>query len=280
LTTTTRPAPPVVAPQDNETTVVFEELYAESAQAIYNFVLRSVRDVDLAQDICQETWTKAYRGLPAVRDTAAVRAWLYRIARHAIIDAARKRRTVPATVAMEIEPLSSMSDPADIAAHTERLALAWQALGALPTRQSMALYLKEVEGRRYSEIASILECTESAVETLLCRARRAFAGAYEGLAQDRAERCAQARRVITVWLDGEGSPLLRRALNAHINECADCREVASVSERCAQARAAIPLAAPLLGTPWAGTAATATGSAAAHVPLRALLAKLFDGFAF
>jgi hypothetical protein len=77
---------------------------------------------------------------------------------------------------------------------------------------------------------------------------------------------------MTIWLDGEGTLLLRRALAAHLGECGDCREVARISERHVAARAAIPLG-PLLGTPWVGAE---LGAPTMEAGWRALAGKLIQ----
>lgn len=122
------------------------------------FVLNSVRDQQDAEDICQDVWTRVDAGLHALREPAAAHTWVYRTARHAIVDAMRRRSRRPESVPLSIDPPAPAGDdPAVAGLSKERAALAWQTLAMLPIRQRMALYLKEVEERRYSDIALATE---------------------------------------------------------------------------------------------------------------------------
>jgi len=154
-------------------TLDFDGLYSDCSRQIFNFVLRSARAPQDAEDICQEIWASVHRHLPTVRDAGAARGWLYSVARNAIIDAERRKGRAPQRGALVVEPAAEPSgEPLHALIANEQAAFTWQALAALQPRQRMALYLKEVEGRCYREIAELLECSESAVETLLFRARK------------------------------------------------------------------------------------------------------------
>jgi RNA polymerase sigma-70 factor (ECF subfamily) len=202
----------------------FAELYQEFAPKVYNLVLRSVRNAPAAEDVCQEVWVRAYQKLPELREPAAFSTWLYRIASRACIDRARKPAGSQAGEEELPEQLAASphDNPEDATIRHERERLLWQALGALPARQHLALFLREVEDRNYQEIAGILGTTESAIETLLFRARRGVAEAFERL-QVAGERCGQAKKTMAVLIDGEATPVQRRAVQAHVNECTGCR---------------------------------------------------------
>jgi RNA polymerase sigma-70 factor (ECF subfamily) len=200
----------------------FAELYQEFAPKVYNLVLRSVRNAPAAEDVCQEVWVRAFQKLHELREPAAFSTWLYRIASRACVDRSRK----PAAPAGEEELPEQLAapphdNPEDTTIRHERERLLWQALGALPTRQHLALFLREVEDRNYQEIAGILGTTESAIETLLFRARRGVAEAFERL-QTPGERCGQAKKTMAVLIDGEATPVQRRAVEAHVDECRSC----------------------------------------------------------
>lgn len=256
----------------------FERLYRRYARSVYNLVLRSVRDPQDAEDLCQEVWYKAQRHLPSLRDPESFPSWLFRIAVRTCVDAARRRARAPEMVALPApEPPGDTADPERSAVRREEADLAWQALAALPPRQHAALFLREVEGRSYREIAEALETTEAAVETLLFRARRALAQAYGRLEAARSERCREARRAMARLLDGEGTPAYQLALRAHAGECRPCRESLERLRRASQAYAALPLAGvpALLGRRLAEagllTGAASGASGAAQAGLLAVL---------
>ena len=81
--------------------------------------------------------------------------------------------------------------------------------------------MRELEGRSYKEIAAALEVSESAVETLIFRARRAFREQLEG-----SITCSEAERALSRQLDGELPRGERGALRAHLRECEECATLA------------------------------------------------------
>ncbi|HEY8491255.1 MAG TPA: sigma-70 family RNA polymerase sigma factor [Dehalococcoidia bacterium] len=263
----------------------FEDLYRRYARSVYNLVLRSVRDPQEAEDLCQEVWYRAQRRLPTLRDQAAFPTWLYRIAARACIDAARRRARSPETVTLPpAGPPTDAANPERAAVRQEEAGLAWQALAALPPRQQTALFLREVEGRSYREIAQVLDSTESAVETLLFRARRGLALTYGRLEAAAPERCREARRAMGRLLDGEGTPIHQRALRIHVAACTPCRQELERLRQASRAYARLPLAAvpTLLGRRIleaaalpglaAGASGAAGGGALAAVPAKVVAA--------
>jgi len=222
-------------------TTAFAELYDAFSQRIYNFVYRSVRDAHLAEDICQEVWLKVYREIATLRSPEAFSVWLYRLATRACTDFFRRER--PAEELPDALADSHAGGPESSALSSEKVRFAWEALGALPARQNFALYLRQVEDRSYREIAAVLDCPESAVETLLFRARRAFSRAYEDLETSPANRCKNARRVMSATLDREATPFEQRTVESHLAECRTCRAEVKRFTAADKAYAALPLAA-------------------------------------
>lgn len=226
----------------------FRSLYQQHARAVYNFVLRSVRDPQLAEDVSQEIWIKAHKELARLREPDAFTGWLYRIAARACIDAARKRGRTPAAIDVHDNlPSSRRADPERSAIQKEEALLAWETLGTLPARQHLALFLREIEGLSYRAIAEALQTSESAVETLLFRARRAFAKNYESLEASTGQRCLHARKAMAVVIDGEATQVHKRALRAHAEACQACRSELDRIQRASKAYSSLPLLpAPVL----------------------------------
>lgn len=71
-----------------------EELFALHHAEIYAYVLRMVRDADVAADFTQDAFIKAYRAQDSLEDRAKARAWLYQIAHRVVLDEMRRRRIV------------------------------------------------------------------------------------------------------------------------------------------------------------------------------------------
>src|SRR5262249_26346781 len=162
-------------------------------QRIFNLALRSTGNVADAEDVCQDVWTRVHRSIGSLRAIGAFDGWLTRITTRACIDAARKRRPT----SFDDEELARVPDGgasalADRVTDTEERSLAWQALGSLAPRQRIALYLREVDGRDYGQIAAALCTTPSAVETLLFRARQSLGRTFAALQDSPEERCKRA----------------------------------------------------------------------------------------
>src|SRR6201998_3241915 len=93
------------APSDQhpgDTDAALRDLYAQHARALHFYVERFCPDRASADDIVQETFIRAWRHLPQLSaDGRPVRPWLFRVARHLLIDADRAARSRPATVQAE-----------------------------------------------------------------------------------------------------------------------------------------------------------------------------------
>ncbi len=149
----------------------FREIVTQTEGRLYRLAMRMMADAASAEDVLQDTYVKAFR---AIRDgrydgTSKVSTWLHRILTNSCIDALRKRRehasgNVP-------EPHYDGAVTADA-----RLALLeierW--LGELPPSQRVVVVLRLLEGMSALEVAKILECSETAVEQRLVRARAAL----------------------------------------------------------------------------------------------------------
>ena len=118
----------------------------------------------------QEAFLKVLAGAKRYRPSARFSTYLYGVIWHICVDYYRKKRTE------SLEDFSVYQDPAPDPAQTalenERAALVRQAVQGLPARQRMALVLKHFEDLSYEEIGRALECSPTAVDALLVRAKR------------------------------------------------------------------------------------------------------------
>ena len=143
--------------------VAFEELYRRFARPVLGLALRLLGDHGRAEDATQETFAAVWRSARTFRpEKGTGSAWLYTVARHAIIDGARARGE-PVVEAVE-EPAAEPS-PEEQA---ETAWLAWEvhtALERLPERERVALELAYWRGLSQSEIASYLDVPLGTVKT-------------------------------------------------------------------------------------------------------------------
>ena len=157
---------------------------------------RMLGSFEESEDLVQETFLRAWRRRETYAGRASVRAWLYRIATNACLDALDKRPRTPTAdgEVLWLQPypdalLEELPDgregPEDVTLSKETLELAFlvaiQHLGPLPRA---VLVLRDVLGCSARETASLLETTEASVNSALQRAR---AGLREQLPERRAE---------------------------------------------------------------------------------------------
>jgi RNA polymerase sigma-70 factor (ECF subfamily) len=152
--------------------------------SLYSAALRLTRNPSDAEDLVQETFLRAYRGFGGFTEGTNLRAWMYRILTNTFINSYRKRQREPVTVLEEEIPdwylYDHMSQDGQAAsAETEVLDRipdedVKAALEALPEGFRMAVWLADVEGFSYKEIAEILDIPIGTVMSRLHRGRKAL----------------------------------------------------------------------------------------------------------
>jgi RNA polymerase sigma-70 factor (ECF subfamily) len=147
----------------------FGELVRNHREGVVNLVYRMGGDIPLAEDVAQETFIRAWRGLARYRPRSPFRNWLYRIATNAALDVLRRRRE-----SVDIESLAlaaSEPGPERAVEGQERGELVQQAVLALPSASRAVLVLREYEGLSYRQIAEVLDIPIGTVMSRLSYAR-------------------------------------------------------------------------------------------------------------
>lgn len=166
----------------------FEMLVVKYRRRIERLIARMVRDVDLVEDIAQETFIRAYRALPQFRGESAFYTWLYRIA----VNTAKK-----ALMQLKRDPLVSESalasagdddddasrveneltdgeTPESVLASRQIARTVNEAIEALSDELRQAITLREIEGLSYEDIAELMNCPIGTVRSRIFRAREAI----------------------------------------------------------------------------------------------------------
>ena len=164
----------------------FELLVIKYQRRVQRLIGRMVRDVDLVEDIAQETFIRAYRALAQFRGDAQFYTWLYRIAvntaKKALMDLKRnptvsenffKTGDDDETSPLENE-LTSPDTPDAVLASKEIVQIINAALEALPEELRQAVTLREIEGLSYEEISQVMNCPIGTVRSRIFRAREAI----------------------------------------------------------------------------------------------------------
>ena len=194
-------------------TSAFDKLYRRHAASVYRYARAVLGNHADAEDVAQQTFLNAYRALAQGTKPRKAENWLFTIAHNEVRRHLRDSR--PRRLEVELgdeisHPESERSEP------SVRDVL--RGLQTLPPNQRSALVMREFEGRPYAEIAEIMGVTQTALETLIFRARRSLAEALEdGLT------CAEAELAVSRRLDGRLSRREARRLKAHMRECQVCR---------------------------------------------------------
>jgi len=145
------------------------DAYDANQRDLYRFVRAAVREQETAEDVVAEAFLRLIREVRAGRAPADVRGWLFRVAANLVISGGR-RRTVAGRFLHRLVRHETV-EPADARAlRGERRDALLEALDALPIDHRAALLLA-AEGYSGREIAAAIGRSESAVRTLLCRAR-------------------------------------------------------------------------------------------------------------
>jgi RNA polymerase sigma-70 factor (ECF subfamily) len=153
---------------------------------IQRLIGRMVRDVDLVEDIAQETFVRAYRALHQFRGDAQFYTWLYRIAvntakkfllelKHdpTVSENFRTNDEDDETSWKRSEPTTD-EGPESILAAKEIAVVVNAAMDALPIDLRQAVILREIEGMSYEEIAVAMDCPVGTVRSRIFRAREAI----------------------------------------------------------------------------------------------------------
>ena len=152
----------------------FNQLILRWERPIYALAYRVIGREEDARDVCQETFLRAFRGLPGFKGEAKFSSWLYRIALNLSRDWIRRQRRAPTVqlaegvdpgdVAAERGPVESIED---LVSRRELSAVVEEAMALLPEEQRTAIVLKEYHGMTFQEIADLQGCPLSTVKTRL-----------------------------------------------------------------------------------------------------------------
>lgn len=187
-----------------------ECLLARHSEALYRYCLHLTSNRLDAEDICQEAMTRAMARVGTLESGDAFRSWLFRIARNASVDWHRRNQRLQPMPEDAPETVPSPVDGPDERVETqEEHQMVAEALSTLKESHRKVLVLREVEGMSYADIARRMNVSQSAVETLLFRARRRLKEQYGKAAFARIGAFAPIRILATrvSWPFATGVPV-------------------------------------------------------------------------
>ncbi len=182
-------------------TTSFELLLCKYRKPVINFLYRMVRDQAAAEDLAQEVFLRVYRARREYAPNAKFTTWLFRIATNLALNAVRDTRYQQLEISLDQPARGERADQPGISIpdrrpgieealmERDRAAYIRRAIETLPEKQRAAVLLHKYQELDYDEIAKILQCSESALKSLLFRA-------YETLRVQLAPLVAQSQQGI------------------------------------------------------------------------------------
>ena len=161
----------------------FDLLVLKYQHKIVNLVMRYVRDPELALDITQDAFIKAYRALPRFRGDSAFYTWLYRIAVNTAKNHLAAQRRRPMDIELDLQDpeqydlhakLKETDTPEGVTISHEVQKILERAIASLPEDLRTAIILRELDGMSYEEIAQTMDCPVGTVRSRIFRARDAI----------------------------------------------------------------------------------------------------------
>jgi RNA polymerase sigma-70 factor (ECF subfamily) len=210
----------------------FEELHRRYVASIYRLVRRKLGDALLAEDIAQETFMKALRMMDRVDESFNFGGWVHTVARNLCFDELRRRqRDLRADDGVEEEagellanlPSTSKSfDPVQVQESNEMRRQVWAVAQRLPEKYRLVLTLRELQDLSYRQIARTLKMSESAVETLLYRARLRFKEEFIAAEGEGELSHEEAVPLLAPYLAGKLRRSQSEAVRKHLSVCMKC----------------------------------------------------------
>lgn len=156
----------------------FEELVLRHGARVYRTAMAMLGDRFDAQDLAQETFLAAWKGINGFRGQAKFSTWLYQIVTRLCLNQLRRHTPAPIDLNAD-EPTDESGNPATQAEQILRNGAINRAIAQLPPPQRIVVVLHHIEGLPYSEVAKVTRSTVPSVRSNLFRARRMLAQALQ-----------------------------------------------------------------------------------------------------
>ena len=160
----------------------FDLLVLKYQSRIVSIAFKFVKEIQLAEDISQESFIKAYRSIDSFREESAFYTWLYRItantAKNYLVSKGRRKESSISELSIfeneDFFELPTNDSPEQILMAQSLKDTIYDALSGLPEDTRTALSLREFEGLNYEEIAEIMNCPVGTVRSRIFRGRDAL----------------------------------------------------------------------------------------------------------
>ncbi|QED47299.1 RNA polymerase sigma factor [Cytobacillus dafuensis] len=148
----------------------FEQLYNEYSDKIYGFIFLLVNDREVAEDLTQDTFIKAYKNINQFNGESQLFTWLFRISRNVTIDYLRKKRLLKFFSIEKYQFESDQQTPIEIVMKGEATTILYEAICKLKLSYQEVLILRKIKELSIKETAEILNWNENKVKITTTRA--------------------------------------------------------------------------------------------------------------
>jgi RNA polymerase sigma-70 factor (ECF subfamily) len=153
----------------------FEDLYREFLPRIYGYALSQLRNAAEAEDVTAQVFIRAYEAYDRFEPRAATpAAWLFRIARNAILDFHRRAGVRDRAEQEMGRTMDTGEDPARVAEDRVLFRELLATIRRLPDRQREVIALRHRSDLGFKEIGNLMDCSEDAAKMLYHRALKAL----------------------------------------------------------------------------------------------------------
>lgn len=215
------------------------ELYTQYFDGVYDFLARMLRNRQDAEDAAQDTFVKAFRGLPGLEQPERFKSWLFSIAHNTALSLLRRKgREVPYPArpadghdgdegpgGFDIADADRLGQPEQALGIVATAQLVWEAAAGLDERHYAVLDLNVRQGLESPEIAEAIGVTRNHAAVLLNRAKASLRASTSALflVREGTSRCEGLRREVAGAPPGRLTPELATAVGRHSRTCEVCQ---------------------------------------------------------
>ena len=156
---------------DTDKSQILHDLMTTYGEDVWNYVFLICKKTDLADDITQDTFLKAYKHLFSFRGQSSVKTWLFAIARNTAFDYRKSSFFRRVTLVEYISPHSAHPSAESEAMEAMISTELWNQVLKLPVKLREALILYAHHQLKIHEIAELLELSEGTVKSRIYKAR-------------------------------------------------------------------------------------------------------------
>ena len=161
-------------------TISFQSDILPLKNELFRMALRITQNREEAEDVVQETMIKVWNRREQWSQLESIEAFCLTICRNLALDKLRRMDNQVQSLGDDIEPTdhSHSSNPEQVTIQNERTQMVRQLISELPERLRTCMQLRDIEGKSYRDIATILDITEQQVKVNIFRARQAVREQY------------------------------------------------------------------------------------------------------